>query len=114
MITIGNVEYYSKDEIVEALEYIKEKKMKNSSKGNLVFDKLRYRGQINIILSLFDELPSNYLVGDILKVNWTNDRIHYRDALDNSISSGDLIVYSSFGWVKYKPEKSLYKPKEGL
>ena len=113
MITIGNNEYYSKEEIIEALEYIKEKKMKKNMKCNSTFDKFRYVGEFIVKTSL-NELPNNTQIGDMILVAWPNDRIHYRDALDNSISSGDLIVYSSFGWVKYKPEKSLYKPKEGL
>ena len=110
MITIGNNEYYSREEIIEALDYIKEKKMKKYMKCNLAFDKFRYIGGWCINYS-FDELPKNSQIGDIVNVTWPNDRIHYRDSLDNSISSGDLLVYTSIGWIKYN-QKTLYNYKE--
>ena len=103
MITIGNNEYYSKEEIIEALDYIKEKKMKKYMKCNLAFDKFRYIGEWRINCS-FEELPKKAQIGDIVNVTWPNDRIYYRDSLDNGISSGDLLVYSSIGLVKYNPE----------
>ena len=103
MITIGNTEFYSKEEIIEALKYIKEKRNTQSMKYNLAFDRFRYVGEFIIKTSL-NELPNNTQIGDMILVAWPNDHIHYRDALDNSISSRDLLVYSSVGWVKYNPE----------
>ena len=103
MITIGNTEFYSKEEIIEALKYIKEKRNTQSMKYNLAFDRFRYVGEFIVKTSL-NELPNNTQIGDMILVAWPNDRIHYRDSLDNSISSGDLLVYSSIGWVKYNPE----------